>query len=233
MRYAVLVLEQPWWELNKDPEQTSVRHFLDGLSRLNGIPIFYATFYDTSSFDHALKYLMDARKLDEVDHLILYVAGHGAGARIGNGQSRSTNLTTIFDRVQQYGKDKVAGLILDSCELGAQTEIIERGVKTAKLTWAIGYGISIDWLTSMLINLHLLSIMTRFSPPELRKKKIFENCIQDACGMFNPFLVLDGDIGEDEEPFFLSEVLTVIGNSSAREPSLLRADQIWPELAEK
>lgn len=233
MRYAVLVLEQPWWELNKDPEQTSVRHFLDGLSRLNGIPIFYATFYDTSSFDHALKYLMDARKLDEVDHLILYVAGHGAGARIGNGHGRSTNLTTVFDRIQQYGKGKVAGLILDSCELGAQTDIIEYGVETAKLTWAIGYSISIDWLTSMLINLHVLSIMTSFSPSELRKKKIFENCIQEACGMFNPFLVLDGDTGEDDEPFFLSEVLTVVGTSSAGVARLLRADQIWPELAEE
>ena len=41
--YAVLVLEQPWWALDEDPEQTSVRHFLDGLSRLTGLPTFYAT----------------------------------------------------------------------------------------------------------------------------------------------------------------------------------------------
>ncbi len=39
--YAVLVLEQPWWALDEDPEQTSVRHFLDGLSRLTGLPTFF------------------------------------------------------------------------------------------------------------------------------------------------------------------------------------------------
>lgn len=174
---------------------------------------------------------MDARKLDEVDHLILYVAGHGAGARIGSGHGRSTNLTTIFDRIQQYGKGKVAGLILDSCELGAQTDIIEQGVKAAQLTWAIGYSISIDWLTSMLINLHVLSTMTDFSPTELRKKKVLGNCIQDAFGMFNPFLVLDSS-ADAEAPFFLSEILTVVTRSTGA-PRLLRPDQIWPELAEE
>ena len=71
--YAVLVLEQPWWALDIDPEQTSVRHFLDGLSRLESLPIYYSTFFDSNSFGQALQYLLDARKIDDVKHLIVYV----------------------------------------------------------------------------------------------------------------------------------------------------------------
>jgi hypothetical protein len=123
----------PWWDLNDDSGQTSVRHFLDGLSRLDGLATFCATFYDTNSFGHALKYLADARKLKSVDHLIVYVASHGAGARLGNGNAPSINLRTVFERIEQFGEGKVIGLILDSCEVGVQFDTIDAGMRQTKI----------------------------------------------------------------------------------------------------
>jgi hypothetical protein len=172
MSYAILVLEQPWWNISKDPSQTSVRHFLDGLSRLKGLPLFYSTFFDTSSFDMALQHLLDARRLDDVEHLIVYVGSHGAGGRIGNGNGPSMNLNTVFDLIQQRGKGKVAGLILDSCEVGGQYETIRNGAKHAKISWVMGYSTSVDWLTSMLINLNMLSVMTSLSPSEIKSRAV-------------------------------------------------------------
>ena len=52
--YAVLVLEQPLWPLpDEDPAQNSVRPFVDVLSRHEDLPVFFATFVDSSSFGQA------------------------------------------------------------------------------------------------------------------------------------------------------------------------------------
>jgi len=237
MSYAVLVLEQPWWDLNDDPGQTSVRHFLDGLSRLDGLPTFYATFYDTNSFGHALKYLVDARKLKFVDHLIVYVASHGAGARLGNGNTPSMNLRTVFERIEQFGKGKVVGVILDSCEVGAQLDIIDAGMTQTKLSWLLGYGASVDWLASSLINLHVLSVMARLKSAELKKAQKLTAAVQEAFGLFNPFLVIDDDEDKvmqvDDDPLALSEVLTVSIQARGKKPQLLSPKDIWPNLGKK
>jgi hypothetical protein len=235
MSYAVLVLEQPWWDLDEDPGQTSVRHFLDGLSRLDGLPTFYATFYDSTSFGQALKYLVDARRLKFVDHLILYVASHGAGARLGNGNAPDMNLGTVFDRIQRYGKGKVAGLILDSCEVGAQFQTIEAGMKKTKIRWLLGYGASVDWLTSSLINLHVLSVMASLKSSKLKSDKALTIAVRQALRLFNPHLVVDddedsGDSNEDG-PLVLSEVLTVGIHAADMKPRILPPEDIWPELA--
>lgn len=236
MSCAVLVLEQPWWDLEDDPGQTSVRHFLDGLSRLDGLPTFYATFYDATSFGQALKYLVDARKLDFVDQLIVYVASHGAGSRIGNGNTVTMNLCTVFDRIQEYGKGKVVGLILDSCEVGAQYETIEIGMETAKIRWLVGYGASVDWLTSTLINLHVLSVMAELDSDDLKSRVGLTAAMQRAFSMFNPFLNIEPDEdddaapADDDDPLILSEILTACIRPSRKEPKILAPDDIWPEL---
>ncbi len=232
MSYAVLVLEQPWWGLHEDPGQTSARYFLDGLSRLDGLPTFYATFYDTSSFGQALKYLVDARKLEFVDHLIVCVASHGSGARLGNGNAPDMNLGTVFDRIQKFGKGKVVGVILDSCEIGAQFRMIEAGMKKTKIRWLMGYGASVDWLTSTLINLHVLSVMANLESDELKSTKALKAAVQEAFGLFNPCLVIEDDevAGDDaEDPLLLSEILTVAIQASNKMPTFLSPDDIWPE----
>ncbi len=237
MSYAVLVLEQPWWDLNDDPGQTSVSHFLDGLSRLDGLPTFYATFYDTRSFGQALKYLVDARKLDFVDHLIVYIASHGAGARLGNGNAPDMNLATVFDRIQKFGKGKVVGLILDSCELGAQFDMIEAGMKKTKISWLVAYGASVDWLTSTLINLHVLSVMANLEPDELKTEKALKVAMRQAFGLFNPNMAIDDDEdglveNDDEGPLTLSEILTVGVRASNKPSQILGPGDIWLEYAD-
>lgn len=234
MSYAVLVLEQPWWDLNDDPGQTSVSHFLDGLSRLDGLPTFYSTFYDTSSFGQALKYLVDARKLEFVDHLIVYVASHGAGARLGNGNAPDMNLATVFDRIKKFGKGKVVGVILDSCELGAQFDMIEAGMTKTKIKWLVAYGASVDWLTSTLINLHVLSVMTNLEPKELKLEKVLKVAMRRAFGLFNPNMTIDDDEeglvdSDEDEPLALSEILTVVVRASNKQPQVLAPDDMWPE----
>lgn len=234
MSCAVLVLEQPWWDLDDDPDQTSARHFLDGLSRLDGLPTFYATFYDATSFGQALKYLVDARKLDFVDKLIVYVASHGAVSRIGNGNATTMNLRTMFDRIQDYGKGKVVGLILDSCEVGAQHHTIKLGMEQARIRWLVGYGASVDWLTSTLINLHVLSVMAELDSNDLKSRTGLIAAIQRALSIFNPFLNIDADeeddVESDDSPLILSEILTICIRSSRRDPMILSPDDIWPEL---
>lgn len=246
MRYAVLVLEQPWWDLNKDPDQTSIRYFLDGLSRLDGLPTFYATFYDTNSFGQALQYLVDARKLKSIDRLIVYVASHGAGSRLGNGNAPSMNLRTLFDRIHHHGKGMVTGLILDSCEVGAQHDLITSGMKRAKIQWLLGYGASVDWLTSALINLHVLSVMANMDVQDLSEVSALTVAAQEAMGLFNPFQPIYTNDEDDEksikkakmaaaaelEPITLSGILTVAIQATGKKPKILTAEDIWPELAD-
>ncbi len=248
MRYAVLVLEQPWWDLNEDPGQTSTRYFLDGLSKLDGLPTFYATFYDTHSFGQALQYLVGARKLKFIDHLIVYVASHGAGSRLGNGNAPDMNLSTVFDRIHQHGRGLVTGLILDSCEVGAEHDTITAGMKKAKIQWLLGYGASVDWLTSSLINLHVLSVMANLEAKDLSKASALKGAVQEALRLFNPYLPIDADDDDDDDdkgikkakkaaaaelaPLILSEILTVGIQATGKKPQILTAEDIWPELAD-
>lgn len=236
MKSAILVLEQPWWNLHHDPSQTSVRHFLEGLARLEGIPIFYATFYDTASLGQAMHYLMDARELDEVEQLIVYVAAHGRGARIGNGV-KGTNLATVFSRIAQYGKGKVVGVVLDSCEVGGQFDVIARGMQAAKINWVIGYSSPMEWLKTMLINLHVLLIMRRLSKKDSRSRRKLRAAVQAAFEPFSPFMAVpafeeEDDDSEDLADETLSSALSVTICGERGAPRLLCESEIWPALAE-
>ena len=233
MSYAVLVLEQPWWNISVDPGQTSVRHFLDGLARLDELSIFHATFFDTSSFDLALLHLLDARKLEDIERVIVYVSSHGSGGRIGNGHGPSMNLSTVFDRIQQHGKGKVAGLILDSCEVGGEFETIKSGMRKARICWTLGYQASVDWLSSTLINLHVLSVMSRLELANLRDRNELLLGVQLALELFNPFQIIAADKNDEDNITFLSEALTVMIRLPRTNPELLLAEEIWPELEEE
>ncbi len=168
MSYAVLVLERPWWPVSQDPAQTSVAPFLDGLSRLDDLSVFYATFFDARSFGQALEHLMDARKLDGIKKVIIYVASHGSGARIGGENGPGINLTTVFDRIAQHGKGKVAGVMLDSCDVGMQYETIAQGMVDSNIRWVTGFAASLDWLTATTIHLHLLSALSQLEVAQLQ-----------------------------------------------------------------
>lgn len=257
MSYAVLVLEHPWWPVSKDPAQTSVAPFLEGLARLDGLSVFYATFFDTRSLGLALEHLMDARKLDGIKKVIVYVASHGVGGRIGGEDGPGTNLSTVFDRIAKYGRGKVAGVMLDICDVGREYKTIEEGMVKANIRWVTGFATSMDWLTCTSIHLHLLSALCQLEVPELTRKKRVLAAVQQGVAVFNPYLAIpddemeeepedrDGDINDDDgeadedasgesedDVITLAMALTVMIRPSNALPELLDAEQIWPMLAE-
>ena len=191
MRYALLVLEQPWSSIAHDPQQTSVRHFLEGLGRLHDLPTYYATYFDGQSFDVALQHLLAARNLDNVDKVIVYVAGHGRGSRLGGDFGRAMNLKTLFARLRKYGHGKIAGLILDSCQLGMNRSTLRAGMTTAHLAWLLAYGANMDWLSSMLINLHVLQHMAQIKPKHLTDRDVVLGQLQAGLSLFNPWHIVD------------------------------------------
>ena len=247
MSYAVLVLEHPWFRVSEDPAQTSIAPFLDGLSRLNGLSVFYATFFDARSFGQALEHLMDARKLDGIKKVIVYVASHGSGGRIGG--EIGINLRTVFRRITELGHDKVVGVILDACDVGMQFDIIEAGMNEAHIRWVTGFSASLDWLTATSIHLHLLSSLSSLTIGQLGKRANLVEAVQTAMDVFNPALLIplqedddeengveeeagsEDDEDDEDESLSLSEVMTVMIRPNGSSPELLEAEEIWPMLA--
>ena len=238
--YAVLVLEQPLWPLpDEDPAQNSVRPFVDVLSRHEDLPVFFATFVDSSSFGQALKNLLDTDKLDDVEHLIVYVAAnHGAASCFGGSKNVCTmNVKTVFDRIKSLGKGKVIGLILDSFEMGVQADTIEIGMESAKIRWVIGYAGCTEWLTTTLINLRALSVVTCLDSDDFKDEDMLMGVMQLVFEMFNPYLEIDDDTRESDDDdlddsLTLADVLSVTIRSGRCHPKTLMPEEIWPDLAD-
>lgn len=197
MRYALLVLEQPWSRISSNSRQPSVRPFLEGLAALNNIRMYYATYFDGHSFDQALLYLLDAQQLKSVDKVILYIAGHGAGARLGGEFGRAMNLGPLFRRLEKYGRRKIAGVLLDSCQLGMNEHLIPEAMKKIRLSWLVAYGASMDWMSSMLINLNLLQHLCQISTTDLDDEDELTTAIQSGLDLFNPGHVVES-LDDDE-----------------------------------
>lgn len=204
MSYALLVLEQPWHRLTHRPQSLSVRPFLEGVATLAEMPVYYANFFDGPSFEQALQYLLDARHLDGVDGLILYVAGHGSGARLGGEFGRAMNLSGFFERLSRFGQKKIAGLILDSCELGINDNTLSSAMKEVGLSWAVAYTARMEWLSSISLNLRLMQHLCQIDPDDLNDQEELMTAIQLALELFNPahvveFLDDDEEESEDED----------------------------------
>lgn len=198
MSYALLVLEQPWNRLTHKPQSLSVRPILEGMATLSEMPLYYANFFDGPSFDQALQYLLDAEHLDGVDGLIVYVAGHGSGARLGGEFGRAMNLSGFFERLKRFGHEKIAGLILDSCELGINDKALSNAMKEVGLSWAVAYATRMEWLSSLSVNLRLLQHLCLVDPNDLNDREELMTAIQFALNLFNPAHVVEY-LDDDEE----------------------------------
>lgn len=228
MSYALLVLEQPWSTISANPRQPTVRPFLEGLAALNDMPIYYANYFDGHSFDKALQYLLDAQQIESVDKVILYVAGHGFGARLGGDFGRAMNLGPLFRRLEKYGHKKIAGLVLDSCHLGKNEHLIPDAMKKIRLSWLIAYGARMEWMSSMLINLNLLQHLGQINTDDLDSEEKLTGAIQNGLDLFNPYHVVDSldDYEVDDEA--LDELLQAL----EEEDDLLADDVEDDELPE-
>lgn len=191
---ALIILEQPWWDLGEDPEQVSVLPFLQGLDRLlPKVRIYHATFFDLPSFDSALEHLASAKE----ENAIIYVACHGGGGRIGG-----VNLSKMLERIGEYSKSwNIEGCLLGACEVGGRSEVMKASMVGSRMAWLAGYGVSVDWLPSTLVDVNILNAMSRLSEKNLSDTDSIEAAFSEALSLFNG----DFSIGTREKKAVVTE----------------------------
>lgn len=175
---ALIVLEQPWWNLDDNPEQASVFPFLQGLDRLlPNVRVYHTTFFDLASFDSALRHLSSIKE----KNAIIYVASHGLGGRIGG-----INLSKMLERIGEYSKSlNIEGCLLGACEVGGRSEVMKKAMVGARMAWVAGYGVSVGWLPSTLLDVNILHSVSQLNDKDLCDKKRIEETFAEAMSLFN------------------------------------------------
>lgn len=79
IRKALMILENPWWNIELNPNRASVYPFFNGLEKLSDfIRVYHATFYEANSFKVAL----DDLSSGIFERLYLYIAAHGSKRKV-------------------------------------------------------------------------------------------------------------------------------------------------------
>lgn len=224
---ALIVLEQPWWDLSENPEQASILPFFQGLDRiLPKVRVYHATFFDLPSFDSAFKHLVSVKE----DNVIVYVACHGRGGRIGG-----VNLSTMLERIGDYSKSlNVEGCLLGACEVGGRREVMKNSMIGSSLAWMAGYSVSVGWLPSTLVDVNILNVMSRLKETDLNDAASIEAAFTEALSLFNgDFSIgtLDSNEEVTEECLRNSFTLITRPRGSGHRPadsSLVVAEAAWP-----
>lgn len=224
---ALIILEQPWWDLGENPEQASVLPFLQGLDRLlPKVRVYHATFFDLASFDRALKHLASVKE----DNAIVYVACHGGGGRIGG-----VNLSKMLERLGAYSKSwNIEGCLLGACEVGGRSDVMKASMVGSRMAWLAGYGVSVGWLPSTLVDVNILSAMSRLSEKDLSDGASIEAAFSHALSLFNSdFSIGTKEKKEDVTEECLRNSFTLITKprGSGHRPvdsSLVVAEVAWP-----
>lgn len=186
--FALLLLESPWWTPKIDPTRASSLPFFQGLERLHDhFNIYYSTFYDTQSFESALAQdLVHTREKRQ----ILYIGAHGNENSIAGGRA-----STILEKVAIHG-DKIEGVIVSSCLVGARESNLWAPVLINKTRWIFAYRHSVNWLDSLLIELALLEALALAEDGYADDRDALLQTFANALGKFNPLLPL----GSEGEP---------------------------------
>lgn len=186
--FALLLLESPWWTPKIDPTRASSLPFFQGLERLHDhFNIYYSTFYDTQSFESALA--QDLVHTCE-KRQILYIGAHGNENSIAGGRA-----STILEKVAIHG-DKIEGVIVSSCLVGARESNLWAPVLINKTRWIFAYRHSVNWLDSLLIELALLEALALAEDGYADDRDALLQTFANALGKFNPLLPL----GSEGEP---------------------------------
>lgn len=185
--FALLLLESPWWTPRSNPTRASALPFFQGLERLHDhFNIYYATFYDTHSFESALA--QDLIHTHE-KRQILYVGAHGSESRIANGRA-----STILEKVALHG-GKIEGVIVSSCLVGARESNLWAPVLINRTRWIFAYRHSVNWLDSLFIELALLEALALADEGYADDHDALLETFATALAKFNPLLPL-GTTGE-------------------------------------
>ncbi|WP_161867540.1 hypothetical protein [Pseudomonas yangonensis] len=194
--FALLLLESPWWTPKSNPTRASALPFFQSLERLHDyFNIYYSTFYDTAGFERALA--EDLIHTEEKRQL-LYIGAHGTENRIANGRA-----STILEKVALYG-DKIEGVIVSSCLVGARDSNLWFPLLVNKTRWAFAYRHSVDWLTTQLIELAILEELALAPENYADDREELLKLFAHALNKFNPMT----PVGENGES--LSDCISLI-----------------------
>jgi len=175
---AILVLESPWELDNEDANRSSVLPFIEGVAKLAGdTEVFYANFYDKSSFVKALNCLCKTK----FQNTTVYVAAHGYKKKTGN-VNISDVLRLIGDKSKAYN---ITGVMLGSCFVGENTTTMEVYIEGTNLKWCAGYSSLTYWLPSTLIDCSILSAFSKLESDDFSEKNTLINSFAEAVSLFS------------------------------------------------
>lgn len=204
---ALLILERPWYSLSENPPQCSVIPFFQSLERLNGnIAVYYSNFFERESFRAALNHLMGHIH----DSSIIYIASHGDGKYLaGNGIGQNLRLETALWQVFSAAANsrRVEGLLLGSCFLGQNEDLITGLFEGSGLRWIVAYTASVEWLASSLIDMQIVSHLSNAKLKDLSSIEAMTSLFAAALRLFNPYTEMATD--NDERPVELKDAIRI------------------------
>jgi hypothetical protein len=151
--------------------------FFQGLEKVrDDFSLYYSTFYERNSLEHALKF--DLTETNE-RRQFLYIASHGLGKRAGN-----INIGTMLRIVKKYSRN-IEGLYISSCEVGSNIEDFKDALIDSNIVWIVGYKCEISWLDSTLLEVAVMNELMDLGPSKLvNREKIFKS-FKKAFSTFN------------------------------------------------
>ena len=201
-RFALLVLESPWWEPKRNKSRPTCLHFLQGVEKLsNNFNIYNSIFYELRGFVDALTDISETNEKRQ----ILYIGAHGQKAEIANARA-----STVISKIGEIAKN-VESIIISSCFVGSNIDNLRAAfTNSKKVRWVIGYKASVNWLTSTLIESAIISELSRYksSNYDPKDQKQVINILSDALSIFNPLSVAGED--ENESSVNLMNCLVVL-----------------------
>jgi len=138
------VLESRYWTKGND----SVKPAFDLLANVHqGNPnsYHYEMFNDKTSLQEVLPRIAASSRIHHV-----YVASHGWRKGIVGSDGGTISITVISNLLEKISERKLYGIYFGSCLFGDQTV---RLLEATNLTWLAGYTTSVDWMSSVLLDL--------------------------------------------------------------------------------
>lgn len=185
---GILVIEAPWELDEGDSNRSSVVPFIEGIAKFVGdTEVYYANFYDKKSFNYALDCLCKRPFKDT----LVYIAAHGNRKKINNVDMQEV-LQAIGNKSKKYN---ITGVILGSCYVGKNTDLIEAMTTGNNLRWCSGYSSSAEWLPATMVDCAIISQILQLDDPDYKDRDEMIRTFADAIAPFN----VDYVIGEDNK----------------------------------
>lgn len=177
---ALIILEYPWWDIDRNPGQASVLPFFQGVERLaDNFKVYHATFFDKNSFTEALS---GFSLNDRYDRYILYIAAHGSSRKVAN-----MHIGSLCSIVGGFAEvSRIEGVIIGSCHVGVQTQQMKSAMAGSSIAWMMGYKGAVDWLTSTLVDISVINSMLELGGHEITDRDDIFNKFTEAIQRFNP-----------------------------------------------